>query len=162
MTEKNTTMGRLLAFATKKKAALTVPVTPHAVPQPPPLTQELAGRFANLFMICYRRRDMSGMHVTLTAFTHSLHALKVWPDKLAIMQQTKNYILMESFPVAALKPLEWLLNHYFEQPNDGDESQLLLWYQSIDDEWVLRKKLREMFPDKPNSVLTALIAAEQE
>ena len=140
--------------------------TPVSSKQPPqktddPLLQELAGRYASLFMICYRRRDISGLHIALTAFTHTLHALKVWSQKQQIMQSTRAYILHEGFPLAEQKALDWLLNHYFEQPNSADESNLLAWYQALDDEWVLRKKLREMFPDKPSSELTRLIAAEQ-
>lgn len=122
--------------------------------------KELAARFASLFMICYRRRDISGMHVSLTAFTHTLNALGMWDVKALIRDQMHAYILLESFPVAEVKALDWLLNHYFELSNDGDESHLLNWYQSLDDEWILRKKLRDMFPDKMSSELTPLIAEE--
>lgn len=124
--------------------------------------KELAARFASLFMICYRRRDISGMHIALTAFTHTLHTLKLWGIKASIRDQMRAYILQESFPMPEVKALDWLLNHYFEQENDGDESHLLNWYQSLDDEWILRKKLRDMFPDKASSELTPLIAAEQD
>ena len=127
----------------------------------PAVTKELAGRFASLFIMCYQRCDISGMHITLTAFTHTLHGLKLWENKKAIMDETRAYILLGGFPEAELKALDWLLNHYFEQPNDGDESVLLNWYQALDDEWILRKKLHNLFPDKPNSELTRLIAAEQ-
>lgn len=123
--------------------------------------KELAGRYANLFMICYKRRDISGIHITFTAFTHTLHALTMWEHKKSIMDDTKKYILLEGYPVNEVAALDWLLNHYFEQENTADESALLNWYQSIDDEWVLRKKLREMFPNKLNSELTVLIATEQ-
>ena len=126
------------------------------------LLKELAGRLASLFMICYRRRDISGIHIAFTSFTHMLHALKVWDSKDVIMADTKAYILHEGFPVAEIKALEWLLNHYFEQKNEVEEEALLNWYQSLDDEWVLRNKLREMFPDKENSELTLLIAEEQK
>ncbi len=122
--------------------------------------QELAGRFASLFMICYQRRDISGMHIALTAFTHTLHALHLWAHKVLIKDQMRAYILHAGFPVAESKALDWLLNHYFESDNNSDESVLLQWYQSLDDEWVLRKKLREMFPDKQSSELTPLIAEE--
>ncbi|NRB42784.1 MAG: hypothetical protein HRU20_30660 [Pseudomonadales bacterium] len=122
--------------------------------------KELAARFASLFMICYRCRDISGMHVTLTAFTHTLHALGLWTNKAQIRDQMHSYIMLETFPVAEVKALDWLLNHYFELPNDGEETHLLNWYQSLDDEWILRKKLRDMFPDKTSSELTPLIAEE--
>lgn len=124
------------------------------------MEKELAARFASLFMICYRRRDITGMHVTLTAFSHALHTLKLWQMKSLIRDQMHAYIMMEAFPVDEVKALDWLLNHYFELPNEGDETHLLNWYQSIDDEWILRKKLREMFPDKSSSELTPLIAEE--
>lgn len=127
----------------------------------PHIIKELAGRYASLFMICYKRRDISGIHIAFTAFTHTLHALNVWDQKQAIMEETKKYILLTGFPEDEIMALDWLLNHYFEQENTADESALLNWYQSLDDEWVLRKKLREMFPDKLNSELTVLIAAEQ-
>lgn len=125
------------------------------------LVKELAGRYASLFMICYKRRDVSGIHITFTAFTHTLHALNVWDLKKVIRDDTRKYILIAGFPEDEVKALDWLLNHYFEQENTADESALLNWYQSLDDEWVLRKKLRDMFPDKLNSELTVLIAAEQ-
>jgi hypothetical protein len=130
-------------------------VTPHT-------QKELAGRYASLFMICYQRRDISGMHITLTAFTHTLHALKLWENKKAIMEETRAYIMVGGFPEAEIKALDWLLHHYFEQPNDTEETALLNWYQALDDEWVLRKKLRALFPEKQNSELTVLIAAEQQ
>lgn len=123
--------------------------------------KELSGRFASLFMLCYQRRDISGMHIALTAITHTLHALKLWDTKQAVMEEARAYILLGGFPEAELKALDWLLHHYFEQPNAGDEAVLLNWYQSLDDEWILRKKLRNLFPDKQNSELTLLIAAEQ-
>ena len=128
----------------------------------PQTQKELAGRFASLFMMCYQRCDISGMHITLTAFTHTLHALKLWDNKKSIMEETRGYVLLGGFPDAELKALDWFFNHYFEQPNEGDESLLLNWYQSLDDEWILRKKLHSLFPDKQNSELTRLIAAEQE
>lgn len=124
--------------------------------------KELAGRYASLFMMCYQRRDISGMHITLTAFTHTLHALKLWENKKAIMDETRTYIVLAGFPEAQIKALEWLLHHYFEQANEIDETALLGWYQALDDEWILRKKLRALFPDKQNSELTLLIAAEQQ
>lgn len=124
------------------------------------IQKELAARFASLFMICYRRRDITGMHVSLTAFTHTLHALGLWEIKAIIREQMRAYILVESFPMAEVKALDWLLNHYFELPNEGDESHLLNWYQSLDDEWILRKKLRDLFPEKTSSELTPLIAEE--
>jgi len=124
------------------------------------LSKELAGRYASLFMICYRRKDISGMHICLTAFTHVLHSLGLWADKAAIMQATQHYILLEGFAEEELMYLQWLLNHYFEQENDHDESFLLQWYQHLDDEWVLRKKLRELFPDHSNTQLTLMIAEQ--
>lgn len=126
----------------------------------PLLQKELAARYASLFMICYRRRDISGMHISLTAFTHVLHSLKLWPEKATVMQQMQHYIELEGFPQQELTPLQWLLNHYFEQPNSHDESFLLGWYQQLDDEWVLRKKLRSLFPQHSNSQLTLLIAEQ--
>ena len=137
------------------------PKSSDDTPSNPELIKELSARYASLFMICYKRGDVSAMHITFTAFTHTLHALKVWDRKQEVMELTKAYILHDGFPVDEIKALQWLLNHYFEQPNEGDESILLNWYQYLDDEWVLRKKLREMFPDKTNSELTALIAIEQ-
>jgi hypothetical protein len=131
----------------------------HAIT--PALVTEIVARYASLFMICYRRRDISGMHVTFTALTHSLHALQCWANKTDLAAQCLHYILLDGFPELEKPALQWLINHYFEQINDADESCLLNWYQSIDDEWVLRKKLREMFPDKLNSELTVLIAEEQ-
>lgn len=124
------------------------------------LQKELAARYANLFMICYKRSDISGMHITFTAFTHVLHTLKLWENKRDIMQQMRGYILHEGFPEAEVAALDWLLNHYFEQPQDNeeDETVLLPWYQSLDDEWVLRKKLRNLFPEHSNTQLTLLIA----
>ena len=127
----------------------------------PKTVTELAGRYASLFHICYKRSDISGMHISLTAFTHTLHALNLWDRKEAIMQETKKYILLVGFPESEVKALDWLLEHYFDPESESDESALLNWYQSLDDEWLLRKKLREMFPEKANSELTALIAAEQ-
>lgn len=123
--------------------------------------RELAARFASLLMICYQRRDISGMHITLTALTHTLHTLDLWSEKQSIREQMKGFVLHEGFPIQQSSALDWLLNHYFELPNDGDESVLLNWYQSLDDEWVLRKNLREMFPDKNSSELTPLIAIEK-
>ena len=123
---------------------------------------ELAGRYANLFMICYKRRDISGIHIAFTAFTHTLHALSLWDNKVGIMEETRKFVLLSGFPEEEVKALDWLLNHYFEQNNEVDESALINWYQSLDDEWVLRNKLREMFPDKLSSELTVLIAAEQK
>lgn len=122
--------------------------------------KELAGRYANLFMICYQRRDISGMHITLTAFTHVLHTLQLWDNKREIMRQMHGFILHEGFPEDQQPALDWLLNHYFEQPQDNeeDETVLLPWYQSLDDEWVLRKKLRNLFPQHSNTQLTLLIA----
>ncbi len=124
------------------------------------LSKELAGRYASLFMICYRRKDISGMHVSLTAFTHVLHSLGLWPDKAAIMRATQHYIMLEGFAEEEQLYLQWLLNHYFEQENAHDESFLLQWYQHLDDEWVLRKKLRELFPDHSNTQLTLMIAEQ--
>ena len=143
--------------ADKSEVASLDPVTPDAQGV---MEKELAARFASLFMICYRRRDISGMHVSLTAFTHVLHTLNLWGIKALIRDQMHAYIMLEAFPEAEVKALDWLLNHYFELPNEGDESHLLNWYQSLDDEWILRKKLREMFPDKASSELTPLIAEE--
>jgi hypothetical protein len=123
--------------------------------------KELAARFASLFMIAYRRGDISALHISLTAFTHTLHALGVWGEKQAISEQFTGFVLHEGFPLAEQAQLSWMVNHYFEQANAEDESCLLNWYQALDDEWVLRKKLREMFPEKNNSELTQLIAQEQ-
>ena len=122
--------------------------------------QELAARYADLFLICYQRRDISGMHITFTAFTHVLHCLKMWDRRKNIMQQTEHYILLNGFPEAELPALQWLLRHYFEQGKDGSEDELLAWYQMLDDEWVLRKKLKDMFPQYSNTQLTILIAEE--
>lgn len=135
-------------------------ISSHAVT--PQTQKELAGRYASLFMICYQRRDISGMHITLTAFTHTLHALKLWDHKKSIMDETRSYIMIGGFPEIEIKALDWLLHHYFEQPNETEETALLNWYQALDDEWVLRKKLRALFPEKQNSELTVLIAAEQQ
>lgn len=126
------------------------------------LQKELAARYASLFMICYRRRDISGMHISLTAFTHVMHSLNLWPQKDHIMQQMQHFILLEGFPQEELAALQWLLNHYFEQSNSHDESLLLGWYQQLDDEWVLRKKLRSLFPQHSNSQLTLLIAEQMK
>jgi hypothetical protein len=139
-----------------------VPINTDAKGNAAQTQKELAGRYASLFMICYQRRDISGMHITLTAFTHTLHALQLWSAKKAIMEETKNYILVGGFPEVEVQALDWLLHHYFEQENSHDEDVLLNWYQSLDDEWILRKKLRALFPDKQNSELTVLIAAEQK
>lgn len=136
------------------------PASLHTVT--PQTRKELSARYASLFMMCYQRRDISGMHITLTAFTHTLHALKLWEAKKAIMEETRGYILIGGFPELELKALDWLLHHYFEQPNDTEETALLNWYQALDDEWILRKKLRALFPEKQNSELTLLIAAEQK
>lgn len=124
------------------------------------LEKQISGRFASLIMICYQRKDISGIHIALTAYTHTLHAVGLWGDAATIKDQTRVYILQAGFPMAEIKALDWLLNHYFELPNESDESLLLNWYQSLDDEWVVRKKLREMFPEKKNSELTQYIAAE--
>lgn len=129
-------------------------VTDHTI-------KELSARYASLFMIAYRRGDVSAMHITLTALTHTLHALGLWQDKKSIAEQCFGYVLQDGYPVDETSALRWLINHYFEQHNEQDESCLLNWYQSLDDEWVLRKKLREMFPEKSNSELTQLIAQEQ-
>jgi hypothetical protein len=125
------------------------------------IQKELAARYASLFMLCYQRKDISGMHITLTACTHTLHALSLWSLKRSFMEDLRHYILLASFPEDELKALDWLLHHYFEQLNSVDESALLNWYQSLDDEWILRKKLRSLFPEKQNSELTVLIAAEK-
>ena len=124
------------------------------------MVQELSARCASLFMICYRRGDISGMHIVLTAFTHTLYGLKLWSEVADISGMILGYILLEGFPKSEEKAVQWLLNHYFDQVNEQDESCLLNWYQALDDEWVLRKKLRELFPGKPNSELTLYIAAE--
>lgn len=124
------------------------------------LSKELAGRYASLFMICYRRKDISGMHISLTAFTHVLHSLGLWPEKAVIMQAMRHYIVLDGFAAEEHWYLQWLLNHYFEQENEHDESFLLPWYQHLDDEWVLRKKLRELFPQHSNSQLTLMIAEQ--
>jgi len=124
--------------------------------------KELAARFANLFMICFRGGDISGMHVTLTAFTHVCHGLHWWSQRVDIERDLRHYILHEGFPVSDEPQLDWLLNHYFEQPQFGNESLLLTWYQKIDDEWVLRRKLRELFPEKSSSELTELIVQEKQ
>lgn len=126
------------------------------------LQKELAARYASLFMICYRRRDISGMHITFTAFTHVLHSLNLWAKKESIMQQMRHFILLDNFPETEIVPLTWLLNHYFEQANTHDESLLLAWYQQLDDEWVLRNKLRSLFPEHSNSQLTLLIAEQTQ
>ena len=126
------------------------------------LQKELAARYASLFMICYRRRDISGMHITFTAFTHVLHSLKLWDNKAAISQEMRHFIILEGYPDSEAVPLNWLLNHYFEQHNDHDESLLLAWYQQLDDEWVLRNKLRRLFPEHSNSQLTRLIAEQTQ
>jgi hypothetical protein len=123
--------------------------------------KELAARFANLFMICYRGGDISGMHVTLTAFTHVCHALHWWGSRAEIARDLRHYLVGEGFPAAEEVQLDWLLNHYFENAQFGSESLLLAWYQKIDDEWVLRRKLRELFPDKSSSELTEMIVQER-
>ena len=123
--------------------------------------KELAARFANLFMICFRGGDISGMHVALTAFTHVCHGLHWWSMKAEIARDLRHYILNEGFPQTDEIQLDWLLNHYFEQPHFGNESVLLAWYQRIDDEWVLRRKLRELFPEKLSSELSEMIVQEK-
>lgn len=125
------------------------------------VVRELSARHANLFYICYCSQDISGMHIALTAFAHTLHALNLWSIKQRLLSDIKGYILEEGFPVGEQKALDWLLSHYLELNNDHDESILLRWYQDIDDEWVLRRKLRQMFPEKSSSELTFFIAAEQ-
>lgn len=124
--------------------------------------KEISARYANLFMICYQNRDISGIHITFTAFTHTLHALQLWEQKKAFMLEMRDYIMQQQFPLEEIKALDWLLHHYFEQVNEVEESALLNWYQSLDDEWILRKKLKTLFPDKTNSELTLLIAIEQQ
>jgi len=134
------------------------------VPFPDPTARgrkELAARFANLFMICFRGGDISGMHVALTAFTHVCHGLHWWNYRAEIARELRHYIVHEGFPEAGEPQLDWLLNHYFEQPQFGNESLLLTWYQKIDDEWVLRRKLRELFPEKTSSELTEMIVQEK-
>lgn len=126
------------------------------------LQKELAARYASLFMICYRRRDISGMHISFTAFTHVLHSLNMWGEKLSVMQQMRHFILLDNYPQSELVALDWLLNHYFEQANEHDESLLLGWYQDLDDEWVLRNKLRRLFPEHTSSQLTLLIAEQKQ
>lgn len=134
------------------------------IPFPDPADRrrkELAARFANLFMICFRGGDISGMHVALTAFTHVCHGLHWWNYRVEIARELRHYIVHEGFPESAEPQLDWLLNHYFEQPQFGNESLLLTWYQKIDDEWVLRRKLRELFPEKSSSELTEMIVQEK-
>ncbi|HEY9033407.1 MAG TPA: hypothetical protein VIN71_05695 [Pseudomonadales bacterium] len=127
------------------------------------LQNELAARHASLFMICYRRRDISGIHISLTALTHVLNTLKLWPERQAVSRRLRSFILQQAFPEAELPALDWLLQHYFsDDPQDSsDETVMLPWYQSLDDEWVLRNKLRSLFPEHSNSQLTLLIAEQQ-
>jgi hypothetical protein len=153
---------RVIKYIFGRKKEASSPSATASPPQPPSVVKELSARFANLFMICYQRRDISGIHVTLTALTHTLHPLNLSGQKAEVSQELRRYLLLGGFPVAESAALDWLLNHYLGQGNAGDESMLLAWYQSLDDEWVLRKKLREMFPNKANSELTALIAAEKK
>lgn len=124
--------------------------------------KQLAARFANLFMLCYRQQDISGMHVTFTAFTHTLHGLDLWTAKKEFQQLMRHYLCLEKFPEAEMPYMDWLLNHYLEQENHYDESFLLPWYQTLDDEWMLRKKLKQLFPEKSNTQLSAWIVAEQQ
>jgi len=123
---------------------------------------ELCARYANLFMLCYLKKDITGMHIALTAFTHTLHALQLWGHKQRLMLEMKAFVMAGGFPISEHKALDWLLHHYFEQVNDTDESVLLNWYQSIDDEWVLRKKLHKLFPDMSSSELSTYIVTEQQ
>lgn len=127
------------------------------------LQNELAARHASLFMICYRRRDISGIHISLTALTHVLNTLKLWPERQAVSRRLRSFILQQAFPEAELPALDWLLQHYFsdDSQDSSDETVMLPWYQSLDDEWVLRNKLRSLFPEHSNSQLTLLIAEQQ-
>lgn len=127
------------------------------------LQNELAARHASLFMICYRRRDISGIHISLTALTHVLNTLKLWPERQAVSRRLHSFILQQAFPEAELPALDWLLQHYFsdDSQDSSDETVMLPWYQSLDDEWVLRNKLRSLFPEHSNSQLTLLIAEQQ-
>lgn len=129
-------------------------------PENDKLATELAARFASLFMINYRRGDISGLHVSLTALTHALYALQLWDDRAFIAQQYQLYALQEGFPEAQFFAINWLVNHYFDWDNIDAEAVLIPWYQNLDDEWVLRKQLKQMFPDKTNSELSVLIAEQ--
>ena len=146
----------------KKNKPTDIDKKRHEYVVDPEIQKQLAGRYANLFMICYHQSDISGMHIAFTALTHTIYALKLWVKRKSFAEQLCHYASLEGFPENEMYALEWLVNHYFELPNEHDESILLTWYQAIDDEWVLRKKLRKMFPEKSNSELTELIFSEKE
>lgn len=122
--------------------------------------QELAGRFSSLFMIAYKSQDISGMHVSLTGFSHSLYCLHAMGDAKALAQVFIDYALYENFPESESYALTWLVRHYLELGNEHDESLLLSWYQSLDNEWVLRRQLKKRFPEKKSSEISALILQE--
>lgn len=122
--------------------------------------QELAGRFSSLFMIAYKSQDISAMHVSLTGLSHSLYCLHAMNEARALAQVFIDYAFYENFPETETYALKWLVQHYLELGNEHDESLLLSWYQSLDNEWVLRRQLKKRFPDKKSSEISALILQE--
>jgi hypothetical protein len=122
--------------------------------------REISGRYANLFVHCYKKRDVTGMQVTVTALTHLCYGLRLGERSDQIQQLFREYVLKEGFPEAELSYLDWLLNHFFEREQEHPAEYMLPWYQKVDDEWLLRQKLRAEFPDKNNTELTALLMAE--
>ena len=122
--------------------------------------KELAGRFSSLFMMGYNAQDISAMHVSLTGLSHSLYCLHAMNDAKQLAQVFIDYARFESFPESEEYALKWLVQHYLELGNEHDESLLLSWYQSLDNEWVLRRQLKKRFPEKKSSEISALILQE--
>lgn len=122
---------------------------------------ELIARYANLLVHCYGKRDVTGIQVTVTALTHLCYAMGIAEEHEAITREFVEAVEREqAFPNAELPYVNWLLNHFFQQEQEQPAEFMLPWYQKLDDEWLVRKKLKASFPEKNSTEITAMLLHE--
>jgi hypothetical protein len=122
---------------------------------------EISARYANLLVHCYKKRDVNGIQVSITALTHlcySVNGVDRLDLKAKVARQFIDFVGREAdFPPEELPYVEWLVNHFFEIEQSRPAEYMLPWYQQLDDEWLVRKQLKDACPDKNSTELTAMM-----